>query len=347
MNRELVLTNAGTVAWRDVPDSTLEAGQVLVGCEHAAEKHGTMAAFFKGYGNARGRWDGEWHLHRPGDGMSWSYPIPLGNMAVGRVEAVGAGVTRVAPGDRVLCYSSFRRRTVAAERSCWRLADDVPWQSAVCADPGLFALGAIRDGGVRLGDRIAIFGLGAIGLIAVQLARAAGATVYAVDPVAERRALACRFGASAACGDGGEDVGLRLKEHTDRLGVDVVLDFSGAVPALQAALRGVAYGGTIVCGAFPPPHRSGLDFGGEAHMNRPRIVFSRACSDPNPDHPRWNETRLLDAVVARIADGTIDGREIVSPVVDFASCAETYALIAADPGRGVKLGVDFSTEQEA
>lgn len=344
MNRELVITGPGRIAWRDAPDPTPGDGEVLVRCSHAAEKHGTMAAFFKGYGNARGRWDGAWRLHRPGDGMVWSYPIPAGNMAVGRVEAVGAGVTRAAIGDRVLCYTPFRRLAAVPERCCWRLGDGVPWQSAVCADPGVFALGAIRDGGVRLGDRIAVFGLGAIGLVAVQLARAAGATVFAIDPVAERRALARRCGAADVFA-GDEDVGLLLKERTGRLGVDVALDFSGAVPALQAALRGVAYGGTIVCGAFPPPHRSGLDLGGEAHMNRPRLVFSRGCSDPNPDHPRWDEARLLDAVVARIADGTIDGREIVSPVVDFASCAEAYALIAADPGRAVKLGVDFAGQE--
>ena len=341
MNRELALNAPNSIAWRDVPEPTVGPGEVLVRCEHAAEKHGTMAAFVKGYGNARGRWDSEWLLHRPGDGMSWAYPIALGNMAVGRVEAIGSGVSKVRVGDRVVCYSPFRELTTAPERACWRIADNVPWQSAVCADPGLFALGAIRDGNVRMGDRVAIFGLGAIGLIAVQLAKAGGAKVFAVDTVAERRELAKRFGATETFGAQGEDIGLKLKEHTNKLGVDVAIDFSGAVPAMQVALRGVAYGGTIVCGAFPAPHKTGLDFGGEAHMNRPRIIFSRACSDPNPEYPRWSEARLLDTVIDLIAAGVIDGREIVSPVVDFAALADAYATIAADPGRGVKLGVNY------
>jgi threonine dehydrogenase-like Zn-dependent dehydrogenase len=343
MNRELVLNGPGAVAWRDAPEPIPAAGEVAVRCEHAAEKHGTMAAFVKGYGNERGRWDDTLQLYHPGDGQLVDWPMALGNMAVGTVEAVGPGVTRVAVGDRVVCYSQFRRLTVAPENKCWRIGADVPWQSAVCIDPGLFALGAIRDGGVRLGDRVALFGLGAIGLVALQLLRAAGATVFASDPVAERRALAMKLGAAATFGAPGEDVGLLLKESTGRLGVDVALDFSGAVPALQAALRGIAYGGTIVCGAFPPPHRQGLDLGGEAHMNRPRLVFSRANSEPNPEHPRWDQKRLLDTVVASIASGVIDGRDIVSPVVDFRDCAETYAMIAAAPGKGIKLGVDFTT----
>lgn len=344
MNRELVLTGPGAVTWRDAPDPTPASGEIAIRCAYAAEKHGTMAAFVKGYANERGRWDAAWQMHRPGEGRLWDWPIPLGNMAVGTVVSTGPGVSRFKPGERVLCYSQFRPLTVAHESRCWRIGAGVPWQSAVCADPGLFALGAIRDGGVRLGDRVALFGLGAIGLVALQLLRAAGATVFAIDPVAERRALAMRLGAAATFGAPGEDIGLLLKEGTGRLGVDVALDFSGAVPALQAALRGIAYGGTIVCAAFPPPHRQGLDLGGEAHMNRPRLVFSRACSEPNPDHPRWDEGRLLATVVALIEAGVIDGREIVSPVVDFRSCAETYELIAADPGKGIKLGVDFTRE---
>lgn len=340
MPEELVLTAPATLAWRDVPARSLTAHEVRVQCHHAAEKHGTMAAFFKGYANERGRWDADWRLHRPGEGMLWSYPIPLGNMAVGEITAVGDAVTTLAVGDRVVCYSPFRTETVVADHRCWKLPASVPWQSAVCLDPALFALAAIRDGHVRMGDAVAVFGLGAIGLCAVQIARAAGATVFAIDPVAERRAIALTTGASAAI-DAAEDVGLRLKELTDRRGVDVVIDFSGSVPALQAALRGVGYLGTIVLGAFPPPHTRGLDFGGEAHMNRPTLVFSRGCSDPNPDHPRWDEHRLEATVLALITNGQLDGQPLVGPIVHRDQLAATYRLIADQPGQGIKLSVAY------
>ena len=56
--------------------------------------------------------------------------------------------------------------------------------------------------------------------------------------------------------------------------MDVAIDYSGAPQALQAALRGVAYGGTVVAGAFPPPHQAGLDLGAEAPLNLPSIVFT-------------------------------------------------------------------------
>ena len=61
-------------------------------------------------------------------------------------------------------------------------------EAAVCIDPAHVAVVAVRDGNVRLGDRVAVFGLGAIGLLTVQAARASGAErVMAVDPLDTRR----------------------------------------------------------------------------------------------------------------------------------------------------------------
>jgi threonine dehydrogenase-like Zn-dependent dehydrogenase len=213
----------------------------------------------------------------------------------------------------------------------------------VCLDPLVFALGAVRDGGVRLGDAVAVFGLGAIGLMAVQLARLAGAhPVIAIDPLPNRRAVAAKTGADLVIDPVGADVGARLREETGWRGVDVVIEYSGALEALQAALRGVAFGGNVVAGAFPGPLRAGLDLGAEAHMNRPNLIFSRACSDPNRDHPRWNEARITRECLRLVIAGKIEAEEIVTPVVKFDDAiVEEYLKIAASPGDNVKLGVCY------
>jgi len=227
---------------------------------------------------------------------------------------------------------------------CWPLPAHVPWQTAMCLDPALFALAAVRDGKVRVGDVVAVFGLGAIGLLTVQMARIAGATVIAIDPVARRRELAIGFGAAHALDPSadGADPGARLRELSAGRGCDVCIDFSGSHRGLQAALRGVAFGGTVVAGAFPAPYPAGLDFGGEAHMNRPDLVFSRGCSDPSRDHPRWDEQRLERTCLDLIAAGRLDGVPIISPVIPAAELLDHYPRIAADLHANVKLGVAFS-----
>jgi threonine dehydrogenase-like Zn-dependent dehydrogenase len=138
-----------------------------------------------------------------------------------------------------------------------------------------------------------------------------------------------------------EDAGLAIREATGGRGADAVIEYSGAVEAMQAALRGVAFGGNVVAGAFPPPYKAGLDLGAEAHMNRPNIIFSRAESDPDRDHPRWDNRRNREVVVHLIRTGQIDGEEIVSPVIPFGELMDRYLQLVTDKNASVKLGVAY------
>lgn len=343
MSKELLCTAHQTIELREYEDPrTLEAGQVRIRNTHGAEKHGTMMSFYKGHGNKRGAFDAAKQMH-VASGVVWAYPIGLGNMNVGIVEELGPGVTTLKAGDRVLYGCNFRPTAVRRASDVWQLPADISWKAAVCLDPLTFALGAVRDGGVRIGDAVAIFGLGAIGLMAVQLAKLAGASrVIAIDPLPNRRAVAAKTGADLVLDPVGADVGARLREETGWRGVDVVIEYSGALEALQAGLRGVAFGGNVVAGAFPGPLRAGLDLGAEAHMNRPNIIFSRACSDPNRDHPRWDEARIIRECLRLVTSGRIEAEEVVTPVVKFDDAIiEEYLQIASNPGENVKFGVCY------
>lgn len=343
MPMELICPEHAKVALRDyqLPDQ-LKSGQVLVRNTHGAEKHGTMTSFYRGYANQRGRWDREKQMH-VGGGIQWQYPIPLGNMQVGFVERVGPDVDRLKVGDRVVHYGNFKPSAVVRADGLWKLHEQTSWKAAVCLDPATYALCAIRDGNLRIGDAVAIFSLGAIGLMAVQLAKAAGVSlVAAIDPLENRRAVARQTGADLVIDPTGNDVGYLLREATGWRGVDVVLEYSGAAEALQAALRGVAYGGNVVAGAFPPPYKAGLDFGAEAHMNRPQIIFSRSESDPGRDHPRWDNARVRDTVSRLILDGRLDCEGVVDPVVPFdQNLPEEYLKIATEPHKNIKFGVEY------
>jgi threonine dehydrogenase-like Zn-dependent dehydrogenase len=338
--KRLMCVREGAVEWQEVSLPALTAETVRVKNRFGTEKHGTMAAFFKGYANRRGSWDAAARIHRT-EGVLWAYPIPVGNMQVGEIVEVGPGVSSVALGDTVF-YSGCFQPSAVVSCSSLRMLPGVDWKSGMLLDPAEFAIGAIRDGGLRLGDHVAVFGLGAIGLVAVQACLAAGAgNVIAIDPLENRRRVALLCGATAVLDPIGADVGQALRDLTDGRGPDVIIDFSGSRPALQSALRGVAYGGTIVCGAFPAPFDAGLDFGGEAHMNRPRIVFSRACSDPNPDHPRWDWERLRGESLRLIVSGALKGEAIVDDPIPFESLEGEYARIAAGAGESIKLSVEY------
>ena len=342
MPRVLVAPATGQAAFSEYESPDLQAGQVRVRSLFGAAKHGTEMSSFKGYGGHRGGFDREYQVFTYESKPSHS-PMPLGNMCVGQVTEIGAGVTRVRVGDVVFNWSPFREEHVWPE-TVRKLPEDVPWQAAVCLDPADFALGAVRDGHVRIGDAVAVFGMGAIGLMAIQFAKLAGAyPVIAVEPLELRRQVAKECGADLVLDPTACDAGLEIKKATAKRGADVCIEYSGSHLALQAALRGVAYLGRVVAGAFPGSYPAGLDLGAEAHMNRPTIVFSRACSEPNPDHPNWDERRIFDVCWRLLSDGSINALPVVRPIVSFDELPEEYPKISTHPGENVKLGVCFSS----
>jgi threonine dehydrogenase-like Zn-dependent dehydrogenase len=342
--KRLICPSHGVIKMADyeIPQ-TLGATQILVRHTHGAEKHGTMESFVHKHGNSRGAWDNVNHMHTTGEGVGWAYPIPLGNMQVGIVEKVGANVTRYKVGDRLVAFCGFCPYWLYNESEGWPIKEETNWKSATCLDPATFAFCALRDANVRIGDTVAVFSLGAIGMCAVALAKLAGCSkVIAIDPVASRREAALKIGADAVIDPTGIDCGLEIRKLTGMQGVDVVIEYSGSVHALNAAMRGVAFGGTVACGGFPAPYPAGLDFGGEAHMNRPNIVFTRTESDPNRDHPRWNNVRVRQACMELIIAGKINGDLIVGPIIKFSDDLDkVYPGLVADREGGIKLGVTY------
>ncbi len=329
MAKRLVVDGSHEIQWLEFEPKESSEDEVQISPEFGVEKHGTMAAFVKGYGNDRGSWDSQSLLYREG-GVLWNYPVPLGNMQFGTL----------ASGERVAWWGAFEDVATVKRASLLNLGE-VDWQDAAMQDPGEFALAALRDGGFRIGDRVAVFGLGAIGLAVVQLAVASGARqVFAIDPIATRRNVASDFGAEVL-DPAQTDIGLALKDLTRSLGVDLVVDYSGSHRALQAGFRGLAFGGTLAYGAFPAPFPAGLDLGAEAHMNRAKVVFTRSCSDPNTDYPRWNENRIRETVWDLILNGKLKGSRIVDNPIPFDRLKAEYPLIAAQPESHLKMSVVY------
>jgi threonine dehydrogenase-like Zn-dependent dehydrogenase len=354
MPRELVATGVRTLAIREYVDEPLGPGEIRVRTEFGAPKHGTELHNLRGQSpQADSYWDSERRIFLPGPGPRPTFPMRLGNIAVGTVTEVGPGVTGIAEGDRVAGYGPLRETqrwawaTPGAYPGVRPLPPGMPWQAAVCLDPATVALGGVRDGQVRVGDRVGIFGLGAIGLMAVQLAKLAGASfVGAVDPLPRRRTAASEvpdgLRPDRLLDPTEVDAGLELRQATGGMGVDVAIETSGVAPALHQAIRGAAFGATIAITAWYTEFHGGLDLGREAHLNRPTFIFTRAESEPHRDHPRWNNRRLADAAWDLLVQGRLRTDAIIQPVVPFDQVLEAYREIDEHPERSVKLGVVFT-----
>lgn len=153
-------------------------------------------------------------------------------------------------------------------------------------------MSGVRDANVRVGDFVVVVGLGAIGQIAIQLAKKAGASVViGVDPIEHRCEIARRHGADHCLNPIGTDAGLEIKKLTGKQGADVIIETSGFADALQSALRGLAYGGTISYVAFAKPFSAGFNLGVK------RISTTRRLSSPAP---AVSQTRITRAGAASV-----------------------------------------------
>lgn len=351
MFKQLVATEPRNAEILEYAEAELKPHQVRVKVKYASPKHGSELADFRGETPfLNEQFDPEWNLFMKREDEEdkgvkfgdWN----LGNQWVGTITEVGSEVTHYETGETVCGYGGVRETHIADAVNNHRLRkvpDGMSWKNAVCYDPAQFALSGVRDGHVRPGDRVAVIGLGAIGQIAAQIAKNCGASYVAVvDPIAVRREVALKAGADQALDPIEQDVGLQLKKATKKKGVDVIIETSANERALQDALRGLAYGGTLSFVGWARAFKGGLNLGREAHFNNANIVFSRAASEPNPDYPRWNRRRIEDVCWEMLSSGTVNCEDIVSPVVRFEESAEAYCkYVDQQPESSIKLGITF------
>jgi len=209
MPRELIATGPGQTTLREYEEQPLGDTQIRIRSEFAAPKHGTESHGFSGDASlSQNYFDPEYRIFLHREKKQSLFPRPLGNMTVGTVVEVGSGVSKFKLGDRVYGHLPIRETHTVDQDGRWangqkplgtgvresrihRVPEGMSHQQVVSLDPALFALAAVRDANVRLGERVAVFGLGAIGLLIVQMARmSGGGVVFAVDPLANRRAMA-------------------------------------------------------------------------------------------------------------------------------------------------------------
>ena len=238
----------GKVEFEDRPVSEPDAGQVLIKTK-AVSICGSDVHTFKGK-----------HPFAP-------LPAALGHELSGEIIRIGDHVDRLKIGDRVvlepvitcghcdfcqkgdynLCVNiSFHHRRgqgafipyfVAEENRVFKLPDNITFEEGALVEPLAVAVHAVKKAGIHLGDRVAVFGAGAIGLMILVLARLQGAAVYAADVQRSRLEKAEDFGASGVFNNSGGTAVEEIIRCAGGLGVDVSFEAVGLQATLVQALQ--------------------------------------------------------------------------------------------------------------
>jgi (R,R)-butanediol dehydrogenase / meso-butanediol dehydrogenase / diacetyl reductase len=284
-------------------------------------------------------------------------PVTLGHEFWGTVAEVGSGAAgglaageRVAPevclacgrcgycraGQPALCVNwatiglhadgGLAEYALVPAAACARLPASVADEEAALVEPLEVAVRAVRHSGLRLGERAAVVGGGAIGLLVLQTALAAGAReVFVVEPQAGRRRLAVELGAAAALDPADPAWTAELAERCDGLGPEVALECAGAPASPDAAVAAVRKGGRVVLvgvHADAVPVRL-LD----VVLGEKQVVGS-VQHDPAIDLP---------AAIHLLASGQVRVRPLVTARVPLARVVRDGFEALATPGEHLKV----------
>jgi L-iditol 2-dehydrogenase len=208
---------------------------------------------------------------------TYHFPTICGHEFAGTVEACGAGVQQYQPGDRVAVFpllwredhpaceqgkyaqsegydylgsrsdGAFSEYVIAPERNLIRVPDNVSLEEAAMTEPAAVALHAVRRANLRLGDTVAIFGLGPIGLMVAQWVRAMGASTVALfDILPEKLELARKLGFTHVFDSRQSEAVAATSELTSGRGVHVAIEAAGVPPTMLAALQVTRRAGRVV-----------------------------------------------------------------------------------------------------
>ncbi|HEY2767360.1 MAG TPA: bi-domain-containing oxidoreductase [Solirubrobacteraceae bacterium] len=271
-------------------------------------------------------------------------PSPLGYSAAGVVLAVGGRVRDIAPGDRVACggadYAVHAELDHVPANLCVPLPDGVAFESGAFATVGSIAMHGVRQAEVRLGERVAVIGLGLVGQLAGQILRAAGCEVVGIDLSRELLSRAHAVGAA--------DVVLQRSQLEDErlpaaaTGCDAIL-ITAATPSDDP----------VRLAAHLARDRARVVIVGDVGLGIPRATYyekeldlrlsrsygpgryDREYEERGLDYPigyvRWTERRNMSSFVQLVASGRVNVEGLVTDrfAVDEAEAAYER-LLAAD-----------------
>ncbi len=278
-------------------------------------------------------------------------PVVLGHEYAGEVVEVGAGVSDLAPGDRVavdpnvvcgmcrpcrvgkvhLCENltalgvnydgGFAEYSLAPQEQLYRFPSSLNWDEAAMVEPVACCLHGIDLAEIQAGQTVLVIGGGAIGQIHAQLARLSGASQVVVsDPVPERRKLALELGADAVLDPTGRPVDEMLGALDG--GADVVIEAVGSQATTEQSVQLAAPGGMVVWfGVTAPAARSSVS---------PYDIYRREITVRGTFVNPFTHSRAL----ALLASGRLQ----VGPLITRrATLEELPGVLAGPPGKDVKV----------
>jgi 2-desacetyl-2-hydroxyethyl bacteriochlorophyllide A dehydrogenase len=259
----------------------------------------------------------------------FTYPVAYGYAAVGRVVAVGEAIDDDWLDERVFAYAPHGSHVRASPEELVRVPESVPSDRAPLFANAETAVTLTLDANPALGERVAVFGQGIVGvLVTGLLAGSSLADLVAIEPLAERRERARGMGATHAVPPDATDPGGAIRKVLDER-VDCCVEVSGNPNALESAIAATRYDGRVVVGSWYGTKPVDLPLGGRFHRNRIDIESSQVSTIAPRYRGRWSRKRRHEVAWNRLESLPVE--DLITHRIPVEEADRAYELLAEHP----------------
>ncbi|QHS16605.1 zinc-binding alcohol dehydrogenase [haloarchaeon 3A1-DGR] len=259
----------------------------------------------------------------------FTYPVAYGYATVGRVVAVGEAIDDDWLDERVFAYAPHSSHVRVSPTELVRVPESVPSERAPLFANVETAVTLALDANPAIGERVAIFGQGVVGVLVTGLLAGSSLTdLVAVEPLSARRERARSMGATHAVPPDTSDPGRAIREAIDER-VDCCVEVSGNPNALESAIAATRYDGRVVVGSWYGTKPVDLPLGGRFHRNRIDIESSQVSTIAPRYRGRWSRDRRRQVAWNRLESLPVE--DLITHRIPVEEADRAYELLAEHP----------------
>jgi 2-desacetyl-2-hydroxyethyl bacteriochlorophyllide A dehydrogenase len=276
----------------------------------------------------------------------FAYPLKYGYALVGRVITLGPGVDPAWEGRLVFAFQPHESHFVAAVENLLPVPPDLDPETALFLPNTETAVNFLLDGQPLIGEQVAVFGQGIVGLLTTSLlARLPLASLVTLDQFELRRTASLQTGAHASLDPAAPEalaqLRARLQGDREYAGADLIYELSGSPAALDQAVACAGFSGRIVVGSWYGQKRVDLNLGGRFHRARIRLISSQVSTLTPELRARWTKARRLAVAWQNLRE--LRPARFITHRFPFAEAPQAYALVDQRPGECIQVILSYGS----
>ncbi|MCJ7702988.1 MAG: zinc-binding dehydrogenase [Anaerolineales bacterium] len=267
-----------------------------------------------------------------------TFPLQYGYAAVGKVIEVGADLSHDWIGKTVFSFQPHQTHFSATPEQVLVIPHGLPPEAGVFLPNMETAVNFVMDGRPLIGERVAVFGQGIIGLLTTALlARFPLGDLITLDLYPNRRSASLEAGATQSFNPAEADA---LAQVRGEMGIDLACELSGSPAGLDQAIRVTGFAGRVVIGSWYGQKRASLDLGGHFHRSRIQLISSQVSSLAPSLSGRWSKTRRFDLAWEMIRQVKPEGW--ITHRLPFHQAAQGYAILDEHPEEVIQVLLEYT-----